>query len=168
MKITSLWGIYNGKSILQLVTYLNLLTRCTYLVVWTLEWGVLVVGKPSSRRAFIRAPINPHMYSDHWTHRNYLSYAYVLTIVIWIQLDYLSKVMNLLGHLNWEEFMSFDSWAKASKLSMGHLVFRPLIIWICSAMLSQSKNLLGLFNWDKFAPRNGVVECFKMVVGKLV
>ena len=83
------------------------------------------------------------------------------TIVIWIQLDCLSKVMNLLGHLNWDEFMSFDSWAKASKMPMGHFVLRPFVVWSYLTKLSQSINLLGLFNWDKFTPRDGLVEYSK-------
>ena len=57
--------------------------------------------------------------------------------------------------------MSFDSWAKASKMPMGHLVLRPFISWSYLTKLSKSINLLGRFNWDKFTPRDGLVEYSK-------
>ena len=90
------------------------------------------------------------------------------TIAIWIQLDRLSKIMNLLGHLNWDKLMSFDGCTEASKMPMGHLVLRPFVVWSYLTKLSQSINLLGLFNWDKFAPRDGLVEYFKMIMGQVV
>ena len=50
------------------------------------------------------------------------------TVVIWIQLDLLSKDVNLLGHLNWDEYTHLIVGPKASKILMGHFMFEPLII----------------------------------------
>ena len=45
-------------------------------------------------------------------------------IVIWIRLDFLPLDVNLLGHLNWDEFTHMKVSPKASKMMMGRFVWK--------------------------------------------